>query len=270
MKSSVKTLLTVLTAAIILNASCKKNDSASSASDNTAAISKQLALDLYHSLSSGVSTSSNSGLKTGSTSSLKTMDSQNPCGQAVTTTTNRSAVNGDTTRTYVGNSIFTYMCNGFFNDNYTVDAYTLKDTLTTTEKGTGFKNIYGVTLNYTVKATDANYTQLSINGYTNTSSFVSKVSGNTTTESHLMVTGYLWTQITAKRTANVNPDFLSGKVDFDTHLEDKDAAGKSTTNGYSGFMEFLPNNMIRSTFYVLGGANKVYLINVLTGQVTAV
>lgn len=269
MKPYLKIAFALLTVGTLLAVSCKKSETTNNDADKTSAVSKQLALDLYRSLSSGVGTSSNGGLKSGSTSTLKTMDSQNPCGSAVNSVTNKTVVNGDTTRTYVGNSIFTYMCNGYYNDNYTVDAYTLKDSLTTTEKGTGFKNVYGVTLNYVVKATDANYTKLGISGYTNTSAFTSKLSGTTTTESHLIVTGYLWTGITAQRTTNLNPTFLSGKVDFDTHLEDK--VGTTTTNnGYSGFMEFLPNNMIRSTFYVPGAANKVYLINLITGAVTAV
>lgn len=188
----------ILAAVILINVSCKKNTANPTTTDKTAALSKQLALNLYHSLSSGVSTTNNNGLKTGSTSSLKTMDVYT-CGQSVTTGTNKTTIIGDTTRTELGNTIFTYMCDGFYNNNKDLDAYILRDTSTVTETGAAFKNINKVTLYYVVKSIDANYNGLSVNGATSDYWFVSKLNGSTTTESHSIATDYSWASIIADR-----------------------------------------------------------------------
>lgn len=271
MKLSLQLILTLFAAATLMNVSCKKSKT-TAAADNTAAISKQIALDLYRSLSSGISTSANNGLKTGSTATLKTMDSEHPCGQVVTTSTNKTTVSGDTTRTYTGNTVFTYMCNGYYNNNWNVDAYTLNDTLVINETGAGFKNNYSVTLNYVVKATDRLYTQVSIGGFTSTTSDLLKLNGDAATEFHRISTGYSWDNIRAQRDVNNNPTFLSGMVQFATFVIDRgvsDIDDRRPTSAYSGYMQFLPDHMIRSTFYGTNGkGNKVYLINMLTGQVT--
>lgn len=275
MKFSEKITFTLLSALILLNLSCKKNETNTTTTpDNTAAISKQIALNLYHSLSGSVNTATNNGLKTGSTSTLKTMSVQHPCGQAVTTGTNKSTVSGDTTRSYVGNSIFTYMCNGYYNNNSVVDAYALKDTLTITETGMGFKNIYQTAQNYVVKATDANYRNVSIKGNNSGLSYASKVSGGVVTEYHRMVTDYIWDEITAQNNGEPDNLFMSGKVQFSTFITErygKDINDARPTGAYSGTMEFLPNKLAKVSFYVNGGNNgQTYLVNFMTGEVTLI
>jgi len=67
------------------------------------------------------------------------------------------------------------MCNGYFNNGYNIDAYTLADTLATLKQGTGFANNYYVTLNYVVKAQDAHYSYITIGGYHHYLSHLSKI-----------------------------------------------------------------------------------------------
>ncbi|WP_234997810.1 hypothetical protein [Mucilaginibacter sp. OK098] len=232
-------------------------------------MSKQIALGLYHSLSGGVSASNN--LKTNQAhGGLTTMDNDHGCGEVVTTPTNNTVVSGDTTRNYVGNSIFTYMCNGYLHNNYNIDAYTLSDTLKTTETGTGFANSYYLTLNYVVKTTDVQYIYVTVGGTTSNSSHISKLSGGATTEYHDLATSYQLHDIATKRTAG-NPVFVLGRADFSTTKADKDATTSidGNTSYYSGYILFLPDNTAKVYFKNNDGSYKGYLINFLTGAVTA-
>ncbi|MES2279678.1 MAG: hypothetical protein V4592_26825 [Bacteroidota bacterium] len=265
-----KITLALLAFAICLNVSCTKNTDAIKKTDNTAAISKQLALGLYQSLSSGVSTISNGGVKTGSTSRLITMDTHS-CGQSVTSVTDRTETKGDTTRTYLGNAIFTYMCNGFLNNGTDLDAYLQKDVLTTTETGTGFKNIYNTTLDYDVRALDATYQHLKVNGATSTNWYNSNVSGNTTTSSYTIATNYTWTGVIADTSGPRNA-FLSGDVAYTTQITDKTAAAGADGKiyNYHGTLTFMPDFKMKVTFNFADGTTTAYLVNILTGETTAI
>nr|WP_067062634.1 hypothetical protein [Mucilaginibacter sp. L294] len=278
MKFSFKITLSVLAAAILLNVSCKKDTAVSATPDKAIAfsrdISKQIALDLYHSLSSGISTVTNNGVRVGNVRGPVVMDNDNPCGQVVKDKTNKTTVSGDTTRTILGNSVFTYLCDGYYNNGWNVDAYSLHDTLTTTEKGAGFKDIYNTTIDYKVKAADGGYSTVNISGFTNTQSYKSKLSGDVITEFHRLATGYKWDDVTAKRTAGKNPSYIDGKVQFSAFIFDKygkDVTNTQPTGAYSGYMQFLPNDMVKTSFYVQGSGGsktKDFLVNLITGEVT--
>jgi len=254
----------LLAAAVCLTVSCKKNNADAVKTDNTAAIGKQLALDFYNSLSSGLNTVANNGIKAGSTSRLVTMAAYS-CGQSVTTATNRSDIKGDTTITYLGNSIFTYMCNGYLNDGTTLDAYLQKDTLTTTEAGTGFRNVYKTTLNYDVRAVDSTYHHLKVNGETSTNRYISKLSGSTITSSDSVATSYTWTDIMANTSGPRN--IFIGTIDYSTQIVDKSGAD-SQTYAYHGSLQLLADFKMKVTFIFANGTTKVYLVNVLTGETT--
>jgi hypothetical protein len=268
MKISTKITLTVLVGAMFLYVSCKKNATVSTpdkAATNNAEVSKQIALSLYHSLSVGVG-SSNNGLKTNKThGGLTTMDNTNKCGEVAVTPTNKTVVSGDTTRKYVGNSIFTYMCNGYFHNNWNIDAYTLSDTLKTTETGTGFANNYYVTLNYVVKSQDAGYSYVTVGGTTTASSHTSKLNGGTVTEYHDWATQYKLNDIVTKRLSDGSAVFVLGGADFTTTSVDKNAT--TAVNGnYSGTIVFLPNNTVQ--VFLNGSNGHGYIINLLTGEAT--
>lgn len=266
MKLSAKIIPALLVAIVFFNVSCKKNATVSNPAKtivNKADLSKQIALDLYHSLSSGVNASGH--LKTnGSHSGFVTMDNSNPCGSFVKDTINKTVVSGDTTRTYAGHSLFTYMCNGYFNNNYTVDAYTLVDTLKTTETGPAFNNIYDVTLNYVVKSADAHYSSVNIGGTTTTSSYTSKLKDGAITDSHKLSTVYTFASVAGIRTSATTL-YNFGRVDFSTTTVDNGA-----TDSYSGYILFLSNSMAKAFFKNQDGSYTGFSINLLTGEVTAI
>ena len=269
MKISFKITLTVLAGAMFLYVSCKKSATGSTpdkAAPNNAEISKQIALSLYHSLSAGVG-SSNNGLKTNKThGGLTTMDNTNKCGQVAVTPTNKTVVSGDTTRKYVGNSIFTYMCNGYFHNNWNIDAYTLSDTLKTTETGTGFVNNYNVILNYVVKSQDVNYSYVTVGGTTSATSHTSKIKGGVTTEYHDWATQYKLNNIVTKRLSNGTAVFTLGGADFTTTTTDKDT-NTNVSDNYSGTIVFLPNNTVQ--VFLNSNSGHGYIVNLLTGEVTS-
>jgi hypothetical protein len=273
MKPYQKITLLLLVAAITLNISCKKND-AINATDKTdkAALSSQIAMGFYKSLVNGVSTSANNGLKTNSTSTLKTMDAAHSCGESVRTVTNTTTILGDTTRTLVGNSIFTYLCNGAYSDNSTLDAYSLRDTLTSTDKGTAFKNYYTVSLNYDVKSTDKDYHGLNVAGVTSTIAYASKLSGATTTESQQIITNYTWNNIYAIRTMpGGGTTFQSGTIDFVMNIVMKNAGtpATGTATEYTGYLQFIPfTTAVYLIFHVKGGADEGYIVDYYTGKAT--
>ena len=271
MKSLLKNTIAALLCTTCLYVSCKKNATApakSAATVNTADLSKQILSNIYLSLSNNFKTSN--GLKPNAVKgSITLMDNNNGCGEVVVTPTNNTVVSGDTTRTYLGNSIFTYLCNGYFNNSYNVDAYTLSDTLKTKETGTGFANSYYVTLNYLVKAADSQYQNVTINGTTSTSSHVSKVSAAVITEYHDISTAYNL-GIAAQRTTG-NPVIFLGRIDFSTTTADKDPINfpAGTSAAYSGFIFFSPDNTATLNFLLPDGSYKVYSENLTTGVITA-
>ena len=273
MKSPFKITLALLLCTMCLYVACKKSETVpaeNKAPVNTADIGKQIASSLYSSLSNGLSTSD--ALNTNSTKGgLVTMDSNHGCGEVVTTPTNNTTVSGDTTRKYTGNSIFTYMCNGYFNNGYNIDAYTLSDTLKTIETGSGFANSYYLTLNYVVKTTDASYAYVTIGGTTSISSHLSKIKGSVTTGYDDFSTAYILNNIAAQRTGAANPVIVLGRVDFNTTTADQDATTNpaGSTAAYGGYILFLPNNTAKLYFENPDGSYKGYLDNLLTGEITA-
>ncbi|WP_374949991.1 hypothetical protein [Mucilaginibacter sp.] len=273
MKHFYKIIFTALIAVTLLHVSCKKSDNVAPTKElNTADISKRIALNLYRSLSTGVTATGSNGVKTSGARTVVTMDA-NTCGQVATTLTNTSAVNGDTTTSYAGRRVFTYKCDGFFHDGVTLDAYNLIDTLTKTQKGAGFNNSYSIALNYNVKSLEADYSKVSVNGFTSTTEYNSKVSGTAVTSFNKIATGYTWDNITANRTPNdaEKATFVSGRVQFVTNITAKeaDATTESTVIVYNGTMDFMPGNLVKMIVNV-GTATKTYMINLVTGELTAI
>lgn len=274
MKTFTKISLTLLVVTALIYVSCKKNDTDVNANKTfTVAQAKQVAMGLYSSLGSGVG--SNASLKTGS-ATLKTMDDQHPCGSTLTTPTNQTVTQNGVTVTYLGTRVFTYLCNGFYHDNWTPDAYNIKDTLTTTETGADYRNYYTVGLTYDVKATDAGYTHLSIVGLTNTDVYSSKLSGSTVTEWHKYSTAYNWNDgVTAIRYPDNSqvPSYTSGKVKFTMTIVDvvgNNNPGLTPTNVFTGFITFAPDNKGTLSIYIGSGTEtKNFSVNFLTGEVKA-
>jgi hypothetical protein len=259
----------LLAAAILLVASCKKNTEAVK-TDNTAALSKQLALDVYKSLSSGVSTGDNKGLKTGSTSSLKTLSGPT-CGESVITYTNRTDPPGSATWSFLGTSVFTYMCDGYYHNNLFLDAYILRDTLTVTAIVPDFKNISKTILYYVVKSTDANYNTLSVNGATSSDVTLLHVNtGGNVTQTDNTTVSYNWDNITVDRSGSGNK-FTSGVVTYNMKVTTQNVTDNlnGTDNTFTGTITFLADNKIKTTMNN-GTTTKTYITNVLTGETVEV
>ncbi|MFD0763553.1 hypothetical protein ACFQZI_01720 [Mucilaginibacter lutimaris] len=269
MKFSFKITATALVLAAVTSLSCKKSTTqefVTAKETISSALGKQLAMDLYRSVSGGVK--NNNILKTDASQKGKTaVNTTQECGLPSVYFTDSTGVHGDTTRAYKGKTIFTSMCNGVYNNNWNVDAYLLADTLKTTEKGNGFSNIYDVTLNYDVRALDYGYRQISINGVTTTSSYKSKISNGVVTESHKMETVYSLLRISAFRTA-WNPKYVDGRVYFSTKTLDTDSStgAKGVANAYNGYMEFYSNDTMKAFFDLKNGSYKVFQTNLLTGE----
>jgi len=276
MKFSFKATLTVLAAAVMLNVSCKKTETITKTNDTISAdISRQIALDLYKSLSGGISTTADNTLKTSSVSSngsIKTFDTEHPCGQVVKTPTSNTITSGDTTRTFKGNSVFTYLCTGYYHNGYNIDAYSLKDTLNTTDVGPGFKNAYSTILSFKVNAIDKDYTHISVEGYSVTNSDKTVIKNGVNAEFHRISTSYGWNEVIAKRTTGLQPNFLSGTVSFATFVVDNIGAANprlEPTGSYSGYITFLPNDMMKVSYYTNAGTKtKDYLLDIKTGKLT--
>ncbi|HTH83292.1 MAG TPA: hypothetical protein VL490_10175 [Mucilaginibacter sp.] len=272
MKQYFKVGMALLAGVAIFSVSCKKNvSSTNTPTDKTAELAGAIAMGFSQSLSAGFSTSLGSDTKTAGTTTIRTMGTQQyACGQVVNTKTNKTDVLGDTTRTTQGNSIITYMCNGFFNNNVNVDAYTQVDTLTVTDKGSKFKNINTVFLNYDVRSADRNYIFFTVTGTTGVSTFTSKLNGTITTESRKIDIGYIWTNVAASRdTVTGKGNYTAGKVDFTVHVVDKSSAtpADGIATDYSGFITLAPKvNFLYITFYLKNGGTKLYLVNTLTGE----
>lgn len=269
MKLSFKITAAALVMVTIASLSCKKSSTQELITTKqtiSSNLGKQIALDLYHSLSGGVK--NNDILKTDAADQGKVrVNTTQECGLPSVYFTDSTGVHGDTVRAYKGKTIFTSMCNGVYNNNWNVDAYLLADTLKTTEKGSGFDNIYNVTLNYDVRALDKGYRQISINGVTTTSSFKSKLSNGVVKESHKMETVYSLLRISAFRTA-WNPKYVDGRVYFTTKTLDIDAStgAKGVENAYNGYMEFYANDTMKAYFDLKNGSYKIFQTNLLTGE----
>jgi len=267
------TSVAVIVAVALLNFSCKKSAAPVNAPtvDNNAEISRMVAMGLVRS-STTLGTSSNS-LKTGSETKLKTNDLQHDCGTAVLKSSNKTFVVGDTTRTVSNTDRFTYMCNGYASTNYIIDAYTQQDTLTTTDTGKGFKNIFKVTLDYDVRATSADYVALKVNGFTSTSAYTSKLNGNVTTESRLINTDYTWKDIAAQHHyPEGTTSFVFGKVDFTTRIVDVNdsAPAGGTITDFTGYILFQAVGDLASVnIKQKDGSYTGYIVNIHTGEVIA-
>ncbi|GAB3928647.1 hypothetical protein GCM10028827_22230 [Mucilaginibacter myungsuensis] len=249
----------------MLTTSCSKSSIILTPANNSninAAMAKQLALDIYRSMSGNFKSSSAEGLKT---------NAANGCGSVVTTPSNSTTTSGDTTRVFTGNRVFTYMCNGFYNNGKTLDAYLLKDQYATEETGNGFKNIYRTNLDYTVKAKTWDYTHVDVTGNTSIDNYTSKLSGGNVTEWHTLKTDYVWESVIAQRDVLTNASrFVFGLVTFNTTIVNNVAGTAQQTYQLKGKIVFRDDNKMTTMFISDNGQYKTYLTDLTTGQVTEI
>jgi hypothetical protein len=268
MKTLSKLIFIALTGVVLFYSSCKKSETTPEAKKpvSQAEVSGKIAMSLYNALYGKLSGSQ--GLKVAGTTRLTTLGVNPTCGDVVRTPTNLTTRSGDTTSKYKGNSIFTYQCNGYFNNSAILDAYTLSDTLEITQTGNRFANYYNNTQYYVVKSLDASYQTVSVGGSITTMARASKfTSGSTGTpiDFYELSCQYTLHDILTKRTSN-SAEFVSGAVDFSSQQVDVVNGAPMALEGY---ILFLPNHILGVNIRGLG-SDKLYEVNTLTGVVTEV
>ncbi|WP_214071923.1 hypothetical protein [Mucilaginibacter sp. dw_454] len=267
MKVTSKLFFATLIGAALLYTSCKKSDvTAGKKTVDQSIVSGKIAMSLYNALYGKLS--GGQGIKTNGVTRLTTMGVNPTCGDVVVTPTNLTTHSGDTTSTYIGNSVFTYQCDGYFNNSAILDAYTLADTLAINETGSGFANYYRNTQNYVVKALDAQYSQVSVGGSITTMARASKFtsgSSGTPIDFYELSCQYTLHNITTNRTSNT-AEFVAGAVDFSSQQVD-DVNG--TPLALEGYILFLPDHILEVNIRGTAG-DKLYDVDTLTGKVTTV
>jgi hypothetical protein len=244
-----------------LYSSCKKDvtsiEKKELAKIDQTAIARQMASDLYKSFSTQFSSNSKA------TSGLKTSGAAG-CGLATVTPTNTTEVSGDTTKKYVGNSIFTTLCT---ESEWVVNAYTLHDTLKRTDTGPGFVNTYINTQYYNVKgpASEA----MLIVGQITTGQNLRRVNNGVTNEFHDMNTIYNFSPVIINPFATGNK-FVGGRIEFTTQTVNlSPVIPTGVFGGYQGFIYYV-NNTARIYFRntnVQGGYTR-YILDIATGEMT--
>jgi len=153
--------------AAIFYSSCQKSvvkPVAKTAAD-TAAVNKQIALNLVQSLSGSYGgTDINYGVKAQSNISTTHTDPIEYritplCGFIIDTTFSSKTQSGDTAKVFAGNFRFVYTCS-----TNRPDGYMVHDSLVYSGTAHLFKNSFTVAQNYTVKATDSTYKHVVTDG----------------------------------------------------------------------------------------------------------
>lgn len=270
MKLALKSTLALLVVFAFAYTACKKSQTPSKNTINTADLSKQLALGLYNSLSGRYGGADiNDGIKVPSSLSPNhkgpRINSVSPfCGYVIDTTYSNSSQSGDTSKVFGGHYKFTFGCTVG-----KIDSYLLSDTVSNTETGTLFNNVYSVSQNYFVKALDTAYKTSSIEGYIN-SSFHTKVlnASGVTTQYHNTDSQY--------GLHNVKVDISSGLADITEGTSifyaqvanlDSSTGANGSIDSYNGTLTFKGNHIAKVSI-TIGGVTKLYKVNLLTQTVT--
>ncbi len=264
--------ITVMLFWVICFTSCKKEVAVINKEKDTTSelkIAQTIALNFYKVMSKQFSSDKlqNKGTIAGG---LSVMSSGPVCGDVVITPTGGSEVSGDTIRKYSGKSIFTYMCNGFYNDGKTLDAYMLKDTTYFNENGPGYSKSRSLLQYYVVKSDHPQYKYSFVNGeiYDGTRHIKLDKSGNNQSF-NTFSTHYTLNNILTEAVPE-GAVFRQGIIDFECTDTNGNFKDKSTDTKYSGFIIFGKDDLLlyfRSTT-ILGGSLWLYRLNYKTGNVT--
>lgn len=259
MKPNLRRGLPLLMGIALFYAACKKTENTPSATKTTAdEASVAIATNLVQSLSGAyggasikdgvaantILTTSSSGLK------LKTQSSVG-CGFYNDNSLDVKFNQGDTLKSETTGGVhYTFLCS----DNKTT-GYDLSDTITTSGKGPGYAFTFLVSQNYKVRGLNSNNSNFSLDGTLKSwtdFSYTSKPKSSTYVHNT-----FTFTNLYIK--ADDNYDIVSGTATFDS----KGLTTKGVTWDYSGTIVYLGNHKAKMTFL-----SKVYLINLLTGEVT--
>ncbi|GAA4103316.1 hypothetical protein [Mucilaginibacter panaciglaebae] len=269
MKTTLK-YLSLLLAVSLCYAACKKTESSPSKSPfNPADFSRQLAVNLYKSLSGQYGGADiNDGIK--APSGITAPNHKGPgtntinpyCGLAIDTTYTASETVSDSVKNYYTRFKFVYGC-----ENNVLNSYSLQDSVANTVTCQQYKAVYKLTQHYNVKALDQTYKTSSVEG---SISFSSHIDVNTQSGvQYTYLDSYYALHGIKVDISSGTADVIEGSASINGVFKYKDAV-YNVNNSITGSIEFLGNHTSRVTLQIDGNGNYVYLVNMLTGQVTKI
>jgi hypothetical protein len=253
--------------------SCKKTQVGSNTQAvNAEALSKQIALNLYKTISGQYGgTNIANGIKAPASltkpgKGLRINDFNPYCGYTIDTTYNTNVIVNDTTETTAGHFKFVYGCS-----TGSIDSYTVADSVTNTYTGALFANSFNVSQNYFVQALNSNYSLVSMVGYITSSSYTSTISSTThlVTNSNTLNTQYGLNNVQVDVSTGI-ANITTGTANFYAQtlsIDPNNTAG--VAGGYSGTITFLGNFLATLSLNINNGIS-TYSINMLTGVITPV
>lgn len=270
MKTTIK-YLSLLLALSLFYTACKKTESSPSKSPfNPADFSRQLAVNLYKSLSGqygGADISDGikapSGIASPSHKAPRVNSINAYCGLTIDTTYTGSEVVSDSLKSYYTRFKFIYGC-----ENDVLNSYSLQDSVSSTVTYQQYKAVYKLTQLYNVKAIDQTYKISSVEGAISFSSHIDVNTQSGVQYTH-MDSYYLLHNVKVDISSGT-ADVIEGSASISGVFRYKDAV-YDVDNNITGSIEFLANHMSKVTLQVSDGhGNYVYLVDMLTGQVTKV
>jgi hypothetical protein len=276
MRSTLKITLAALTAVLIYSGCSKSlNEPAPSANKNSAqtlAISKQIATNLYKSLT-GTYGGANigSGIKapsaiTAAPKGGRRVNTVTPyCGMTIDTALYFDFLHTDTTTTVDSKYKFTYTCS-----SSALDGYTLSDSITYTDKSPTVLNKYATGQNYTVINNSADFSVVSMWGTIGTSFRQSNInaSSHATTNYNYNDTKYSLNNLQIN-VAGASPDITGGNATFVSNITYLEVGGTPVTGGFWGTITFLGDHKAKMTVNY-NGVTTNYSYNLTTGEVTEI
>jgi len=257
MKLNLRSALPLLIIMALFYSACKKteNKPASGPSNNevSAAIAKNLVQSLSGayggaSIKDGVAPSS---AITASSAKLKTQ-AEIGCGFFIDNSLDLKFNQGDTIKSEtVGSVNYFFLC-----DNQRTTGYNLYDSLSTTGKGPGYEFFFALVQDFKVRGLNVDNSNFTLNGRLKSYvDFNHKTKPKSSSSVH-----NIFHFIDAQVHAADNYDIVDGSATFES-------IGETSTGAwdYSGTIKFLGNHKAKLTFL-----SKVYLIDLLTGDVTPV
>jgi hypothetical protein len=270
MKSTLKLIVAAgLCAAVVY--SCKTNSVQPATTTSTQSVASQIALSLSKSFQGANGGANiNQGIKSPYAVSHKgpaINGIYDLCGTGTDTTFNNTTLHHDTTVVFTGGLKFVYDCG-----SAGVNGYHVIDSLNSASANATFFNSSTNVQKYIVKALDATYKLISIDGSISTTNHVSTLSGQTTTEYHDLVSKYIFNGVTADVSGAVG-DFLTGTASYTTTQTDFAARYGNATNVtvYHGLITYLGNHKATISIQINGvGNTDTYSVDMITGAMAKI
>jgi hypothetical protein len=239
-------------------------------SANTLAISKQIAANLYKSLTGtygganiGSGVKAPSAITAAPKGGLRVNSVTPYCGMTIDTTLYFDFVQHDTTTTTVDSHYkFTYTCS-----SSALDGYILSDSITYTDKSASVFDRYATGQNYTVRNISSDFSVVGMFGTIGTSYHRSTVNPSThaTVAYNYNDTKYYLNNLLVN-ISGVTPDITGGNVTFSSNITYLEVGGTAITGGFFGTITFLGDH--KATMSVTyKGETTLYSYNTTTGEI---